>query len=153
MRIVIQRVLSASVDIAGARKSEIGQGLMILVGVCDEDTDEDIDYLCRKVVQMRIFDDENGVMNLPITDVAESGILVVSQFTLMASTKKGNRPSYIHASRPEFAIPMYEKFVAKLQSLFGHEIQTGTFGADMQVSLINDGPVTIIMDSHQREKF
>ncbi len=153
MRIVIQRVLSASVDIAGARKSEIGQGMMILVGICDEDTDEDIDYLCRKVVQMRIFDDENGVMNLPITDVADSGILVVSQFTLMASTKKGNRPSYIHASRPEFAIPMYEKFVAKLQELFGKEIQTGTFGADMQVSLINDGPVTIIMDSHQREKF
>jgi len=153
MRIVIQRVLSASVDIADVRKSEIGQGLMILVGICDEDTDEDIDYLCRKVVQMRIFDDENGVMNLPITDVAGSGILVVSQFTLMASTKKGNRPSYIHASRPEFAIPMYEKFVAKLQELFGKEIQTGTFGADMQVSLINDGPVTIIMDSHQREKF
>ena len=153
MRIVIQRVLSASVDIAGARKSEIGQGMMILVGICDEDTDEDIDYLCRKVVQMRIFDDENGVMNLPITDVAGSGILVVSQFTLMASTKKGNRPSYIHASRPEFAIPMYEKFVAKLQELFGKEIQTGTFGADMQVSLINDGPVTIIMDSHQREIF
>ena len=153
MRIVIQRVLSASVDIAGARKSEIGKGMMILVGICDEDTDEDIDYLCRKVVQMRIFDDENGVMNLPITDVADSGILVVSQFTLMASTKKGNRPSYIHASRPEFAIPMYEKFVAKLQELFGKEIQTGTFGADMQVSLINDGPVTIIMDSHQREMF
>ena len=153
MRIVIQRVLAASVEIAGARKSEIGQGMMILVGICDEDTDEDIDYLCRKVVQMRIFDDENGVMNLPITDVADSGILVVSPFTLMASTKKGNRPSYIHASRPEFAIPMYEKFVAKLQELFGKEIQTGTFGADMQVSLINDGPVTIIMDSHQREMF
>ena len=99
MRIVIQRVLSASVDIAGVRKGEIGQGLMILVGVCDEDTNEDIDYLCRKVVQMRIFDDADGVMNLPITEVAGSGILVVSQFTLMASTKKGNRPSYIHASR------------------------------------------------------
>ena len=153
MRIVIQRVLSASVDIAGVRKSEIGQGLMILVGVCDEDTDEDIEYLCQKVVKLRIFDDSEGVMNLPITDVAGSGILVVSQFTLMASTKKGNRPSYIHASRTDFAVPMYEKFVAKLQSLFGHEIQTGTFGADMQVSLINDGPVTIIMDSHQRERF
>ena len=153
MRIVIQRVLSASVDIAGVRKSEIGQGLMILVGVCDEDIDEDIEYLCQKVVKLRIFDDSEGVMNLPITDVAGSGILVVSQFTLMASTKKGNRPSYIHASRPEFAVPMYEKFVAKLQSLFGHEIQTGEFGADMQVSLINDGPVTIIMDSHQRERF
>ena len=153
MRIVIQRVLSASVDISGVRKSEIGQGLMILVGVCDEDTDEDIEYLCQKVVKLRIFDDSEGVMNLPVTEVPGSSILVVSQFTLMASTKKGNRPSYIHASRPEFAVPMYEKFVAKLQSLFGHEIQTGTFGADMQVSLINDGPVTIIMDSHQRERF
>ena len=153
MRIVIQRVLSASVDIAGIRKSEIGQGLMVLVGVCDEDTDEDIEYLCQKVVKLRIFDDSEGVMNLPITDVAECGILVVSQFTLMASTKKGNRPSYIHASRPEFAVPMYEKFVAKLQSLFGHEIQTGEFGADMQVALVNDGPVTIIMDSHLKESF
>jgi D-tyrosyl-tRNA(Tyr) deacylase len=150
MKIVIQRVLSASVDIAGVRKSEIGKGLMILVGICDEDTDEDIDYLCHKVVQMRIFPDANGVMNLPITDVADSGILVVSQFTLMASTKKGNRPSYIHASRPEFAVPMYEKFVAKLQELFGKEIQTGEFGADMQVGLVNDGPVTILMDSKQR---
>ena len=134
-------------------KSSIGQGMMILVGICDEDTDEDIEYLCRKVVQLRIFDDSEGVMNLPVTDVANSGILVVSQFTLMASTKKGNRPSYIHASRPEFAVPMYEKFVAKLQELFGKEIKTGEFGANMQVSLINDGPVTIIMDSHQREKF
>ena len=126
---------------------------MILVGICDEDTDEDIEFLCKKVVQMRIFDDSEGVMNLPITDVANSGILVVSQFTLMASTKKGNRPSYIHASRPEFAIPMYEKFVANLQELFGKEIPTGEFGANMQVALVNDGPVTIIMDSHQREKF
>jgi D-tyrosyl-tRNA(Tyr) deacylase len=153
MRIVIQRVKEASVSIGGALKSSIGQGLMILVGICDEDTDEDIDFLCKKVVQMRIFDDENGVMNLPITDVEGSGILVVSQFTLMASTKKGNRPSYIHASRPDFAIPMYKKFVAKLQELFSKEIQTGEFGANMQVSLINDGPVTIIMDSHHREKF
>ncbi len=153
MRIVLQRVREASVSIGGKRKSNIGQGLMILVGVCDEDTDEDIEYLCQKAVKLRIFDDAEGVMNLPVTEVPGSGILVVSQFTLMASTKKGNRPSYIHASRPEFAVPMYEKFVAKLQSLFGHEIQTGTFGADMQVSLINDGPVTIIMDSHQREKF
>lgn len=153
MRIVVQRVLQAAVDIAGQRKSEIGQGLLILVGVCDEDTDEDIEYLCQKVVKLRIFDDSEGVMNLPVTEVAESGILVVSQFTLMASTKKGNRPSYIHASRPDFAIPMYEKFVAKLQSLYGKEIQTGTFGADMQVSLVNDGPVTIIMDSQLRERF
>lgn len=150
MRIVIQRVLSAAVDIAGARKSEIGTGLLILVGICDEDTDEDIEYLCRKVINMRIFDDNEGVMNVPITEVAGSGILVVSQFTLMASTKKGNRPSYIHASRPEFAVPMYEKFVAKLQELFGKEIMTGEFGADMQVSLVNDGPVTILMDSKQR---
>ena len=126
---------------------------MILVGICDEDTDEDIEYLCQKVVKLRIFDDSEGVMNLPITDVEGSGILVVSQFTLMASTKKGNRPSYIHASRPEFAVPMYEKFVAKLQSLFGKEIKTGEFGADMQVSLVNDGPVTIIMDSQLRERF
>jgi len=153
MRLVIQRVKEASVRIDGTLKSSIGQGMMILVGICDEDTDEDIDFLCKKVVQMRIFNDENGVMNLPITDVADSDILVVSQFTLMASTKKGNRPSYIHASRPEFAVPMYEKFVTKLQELFGKEIQTGTFGANMQVALINDGPVTIIMDSHQREKF
>ena len=134
-------------------KSSIGQGLMILVGICDEDTDEDIEYLCQKVMKLRIFDDSEGVMNLPITDIAGSGILVVSQFTLMASTKKGNRPSYIHASRPDFAIPMYEKFVAKLQDLFGKEIQTGTFGANMQVALINDGPVTIIMDSHIRDRF
>lgn len=153
MRIVIQRVLSASVDIASRRKSAIEQGLMILVGICNDDSDEDIDYLCQKVVKMRIFDDANGVMNLPITDVPDSGILVVSQFTLMASTKKGNRPSYIHASRPEFAVPMYEKFVARLQQLFGREVQTGEFGADMQVSLVNDGPVTIIMDSHLREAF
>lgn len=153
MRIVVQRVLQAAVDIAGQRKSEIGQGLLILVGICDEDTDEDIEYLCQKVVKLRIFDDSEGVMNLPVTEVAGSGILVVSQFTLMASTKKGNRPSYIHASRPDFAIPMYEKFVAKLQDLFGKEIQTGTFGADMQVSLVNDGPVTIIMDSQLRERF
>ena len=150
MRIVVQRVKSSSVSIDGNQKSAIGEGLLILVGICDEDTDEDIDYLCRKVVQMRIFDDSEGVMNLPVTEVPGSGILVVSQFTLMASTKKGNRPSYIHASRPEFAVPMYEKFVAKLQELFGKEIQTGEFGANMQVALINDGPVTIIIDSKQR---
>ena len=153
MRLVIQRVSEASVSIGGTLKSSIGQGMMILVGICDEDTDEDIEYLCQKVVKLRIFNDSEGVMNLPITDVADSGILVVSQFTLMASTKKGNRPSYIHASRPDFAIPMYEKFVAKLQELFGKEIMTGEFGANMQVALINDGPVTIIMDSHIRERF
>lgn len=153
MRIVIQRVTSASVSIGGVEKSRIGQGLMILVGVCDEDTDEDIEYLCQKVAKLRIFDDENGVMNLPITDVEGSGVLVVSQFTLMASTRKGNRPSYIHASRPEFAVPMYERFVVRLKELSGREIQTGVFGADMQVALVNDGPVTIIMDSHLRDQF
>ena len=153
MRIVIQRVREASVTIDNQVHGAIGQGLMILVGICDEDTDEDIDYLCRKVVQMRIFDDSEGVMNIPITEVPGSGILVVSQFTLMASTKKGNRPSYIHASKPDFAVPMYEKFVAKLQELFGKKIETGVFGADMQVSLVNDGPVTILMDSLLRDKF
>ena len=149
----MQRVDGATVSIAGMVRSAIGQGLLILVGICDDDTDDDIEYLCQKVVKMRIFDDAEGVMNLPVTEVPDSGILVVSQFTLMASTKKGNRPSYIHASKPDFAVPMYEKFVAKLQVLFGKEIQTGTFGADMQVSLVNNGPVTIIMDSQLRERF
>lgn len=153
MRLVIQRVKEASVTIGGTLKSSIGQGMMILVGICDEDTDEDIEYLCQKVIKLRIFDDAEGVMNLPITDVEGGGILVVSQFTLMASTRKGNRPSYIHASRPDFAVPMYEKFIARLQDLFGKEIHTGTFGANMQVALVNDGPVTIIMDSHLRESF
>ncbi len=153
MRIVIQRVKNASVEIDGRRHSEIGCGLMILLGIEDRDTDEDIDYLCHKVVQMRIFPDADGVMNLPITDNPDAGILVVSQFTLMASTRKGNRPSYIHASRPDFAVPMYEKFCGRLSALFGKPVQTGVFGADMQVSLVNDGPVTIIMDSHLREEF
>ena len=153
MRIVIQRVKNASVEIDGRRHSEIGCGLMILLGIEDRDTDEDIDYLCHKVVQMRIFPDADGVMNLPITDNPDAGILVVSQFTLMASTRKGNRPSYIHASRPDFAVPMYEKFCGRLSALFGKPVQTGVFGADMQVALVNDGPVTIIMDSHLREEF
>ena len=153
MRILIQRVLSASVDIDGIRKSAIAGGLLILVGICDEDTDEDIEYLCQKIVKLRIFDDADGVMNLPITEIPDAGILVVSQFTLMASTRKGNRPSYIHASRPDIAIPMYEKFVARLSDLFGHPVQTGQFGANMQVSLVNDGPVTIFMDSHLRDQF
>lgn len=124
--------------------------MMILLGIEDADTDEDIDYLCRKIVAMRIFNDDQGVMNLPITDVPHSGILLVSQFTLMASTRKGNRPSYIRASKPDFAVPMYQKFISRLTELFGREIQTGEFGADMQVALINDGPVTIIMDSKDR---
>ena len=150
MRIVIQRVGSASVNIGTQVSGAIGQGLLVLVGICDEDTEEDIEYLCRKIVNMRIFNDPDGVMNLPVIEVEGSGILVVSQFTLMASTKKGNRPSYIHASRPEVAVPLYERFVSRLQELFGKRIETGVFGADMQVALVNDGPVTIIMDSHNR---
>lgn len=150
MRIVIQRCTRASVTIAGQLKSEIGPGMMILLGIEDADTDEDIDWLCRKIVAMRIFNDAQGVMNLPITEVPDSGILLVSQFTLMASTKKGNRPSYIHASKPDFAIPMYQKFIARLTQEFGKEVKTGEFGADMQVELVNDGPVTILMDSKNR---
>ena len=151
MRIVIQRCTRASVTIAGQLKSQIGQGMLILLGIEDADTDEDIDWLCRKTVALRIFDDADGVMNLPITDVPDSGILLVSQFTLMASTKKGNRPSYIHASKPDVAIPMYEKFFKRLSQEFGKEVQTGEFGANMQVELVNDGPVTIIIDSQNRK--
>ena len=151
MRIVIQRCRRASVTIGGVLKSQIGQGMMILLGIEEADTDEDIDWLCRKIVAMRIFDDAEGVMNLPITDVPESGILLVSQFTLMARTKKGNRPSYINAARPEVAIPMYEKFVRQLSALFGKEVLTGEFGANMQVELVNDGPVTILIDSKNRQ--
>ena len=120
---------------------------MILLGIEDADGEDDIDWLCRKIVALRIFDDSDGVMNLPITDVEGSGILLVSQFTLMASTKKGNRPSYIRAAKPDVAIPIYEKFIARLEQAFGKPIATGVFGADMQVELINDGPVTIIIDS------
>ena len=147
MRIVIQRCTEASVSIGGVVKGAIGAGMMILLGIEDADSDKDIDYLCRKIVALRIFDDADGVMNLPITEVADSGILLVSQFTLMASTKKGNRPSYIRASKPDVAIPMYEKFIARLEQEFGKPIATGVFGADMQVALVNDGPVTIIIDS------
>ena len=147
MRIVIQRCTEASVSIGGVVKGAIGAGMMILLGIEDADSDKDIDYLCRKIVALRIFDDADGVMNLPITEVADSGILLVSQFTLMASTKKGNRPSYIRASKPDVAIPMYEKFIARLEQAFGKPIATGQFGADMQVALVNDGPVTIIIDS------
>ena len=147
MRIVIQRWTEASVSIGGVVKGAIGPGMMILLGIEDADSDKDIDYLCRKIVALRIFDDADGVMNLPITEVADSGILLVSQFTLMASTKKGNRPSYIRASKPEVAIPMYERFIARLEQEFGKPIATGVFGADMQVALVNDGPVTIIIDS------
>ena len=124
-----------------------------MLGIEDADRDEDIDWLCKKIVSLRIFDDANGVMNIPITEVAGGGILLVSQFTLMASTRKGNRPSYIRASKPDFAVPMYEKFIARLTEMFGKEVKTGEFGANMQVALVNDGPVTIVMDSHLRESF
>ena len=151
MRLLIQRVKHASVTIDGNIKSAINQGLLILIGIEDTDTTEDIEWLCGKVVRLRIFDDENGVMNKAVTDIADSGILVVSQFTLFASTKKGNRPSYIRASKPDFAVPMYENFVTQLQQMYGKEVQTGTFGADMQIELVNDGPVTIWIDSKQKE--
>lgn len=154
MRLMIQRVKHASVTIDGNLKSRIGQGMLVLVGIEDRDTDSDIEWLCNKLVNLRIFNDAEGVMNRSILDVdaaANPGILIVSQFTLMASTKKGNRPSYIRASRPEFAVPMYEKFIAKVQLLFPGDVQTGVFGADMQVELVNDGPVTIFIDSQARE--
>lgn len=151
MRLVIQRVNQASVSIDGVLKSAIGKGLLIFIGIEDADSDEDIDFLCRKVVAMRIFDDSDGVMNISVSDVPEADILVVSQFTLMASTRKGNRPSYIRASKPDVAVPLYEKFISRLQDLFGKKLLTGVFGADMQVSLVNDGPVTIIIDSHLKE--
>lgn len=150
MRVVIQRCTEASVSIGGKIKGSIGTGMMILLGIEDADGEEDIDWLCRKIVALRIFDDANGVMNLPITEIPDSGILIISQFTLMASTKKGNRPSYIHASKPDVAIPMYEKFIARLRQEFGKPVATGEFGADMQVALVNDGPVTIIIDSQNR---
>lgn len=150
MRVVIQRCSEASVSINNNIKSAIGPGMVILIGIEDADGDEDIEWLCRKIVGLRIFNDSDGIMNLPITDIPNSGILLISQFTLMASTKKGNRPSYIHASKPDIAIPLYRRFIDCLSYTFGKEVQTGEFGADMQVSLINDGPVTIIIDSHNR---
>lgn len=150
MRIVIQRVSEASVTIDQQVKSSIKYGLLILLGIEDADTESDIDWLCGKISKLRIFNDEAGVMNKSVMDV-DGDLLVVSQFTLHASTKKGNRPSYIKASKPDFAIPMYEKFVQKLGTLTGKHIGTGIFGADMKVALINDGPVTIIIDSKQRD--
>ncbi|MBR1784040.1 MAG: D-tyrosyl-tRNA(Tyr) deacylase [Bacteroidales bacterium] len=153
MRLVIQRVREAAVSIDGSEHCRIGRGLVVLVGICDEDTDQDIDYLCRKVVQMRLFNDVDGMMNLPLTAVEGAGLLVVSQFTLMASTRRGNRPSYLRASKPDHARPVYEAFVDGLQRLSGIDVSTGVFGADMQVTLVNDGPVTIVMDSHLRDDF
>lgn len=150
MRTVIQRVKYASVTIDGNLKSKIGNGLLVLVGIEDKDTQEDIDWLCKKICALRIFDDENGVMNRSVTDI-DGEILVVSQFTLHASTKKGNRPSYIKASKPDFAIPMYEKFCDEMSINLGKQVQTGTFGADMKVELLNEGPVTILIDSQNKE--
>ena len=150
MRVVIQRVKEASVVINGRLKSSIREGLLVLLGIEDADTQEDIEWLCKKIVGLRVFDDENGVMNRSILETG-SDIIVVSQFTLMASTKKGNRPSYIRAARPEVAIPLYEAFCKHLSTLLGKDIGTGEFGADMKVSLLNDGPVTICMDTKNKE--
>ncbi|MEZ4980594.1 MAG: D-aminoacyl-tRNA deacylase [Saprospiraceae bacterium] len=150
MRIVIQRVSEASVTIDGNVKSKIGPGLLVLLGIEDEDGHEDIEWLCNKIANLRIFNDDEGVMNLSVKDV-NGELLVVSQFTLHASTKKGNRPSYIKASKPDFAIPIYERFVKTLEVLSGRDVQTGEFGADMKVGLVNDGPVTIIIDSKIKE--
>ena len=150
MRTVIQRVTSASVSIGGEVVGEIGKGVMLLLGITPEDTQQDADWLVGKISRLRIFDDANGVMNLSLQDI-EGEALVVSQFTLMASYKKGNRPSYIHAAPPAVAIPLYEYFVAQLQLALGRPVPTGRFGADMQVSLTNDGPVTIVMDSKNPE--
>ncbi len=146
MRTVIQRVSHASVTIDGKVKSQIGKGLLVLLGITHDDSQEDIDYLVKKIVNLRIFDDSEGVMNLSVKDV-KGEILVVSQFTLMASTKKGNRPSYIHAAGPDISIPLYNQFNETLKTALGQEIGTGEFGADMKVELLNDGPVTIIIDS------
>lgn len=150
MRIVIQRVKNASVSISGTLKSEIGHGMLLLVGIESSDNKEDIDWLCGKIAHLRIFDDEQGVMNLSINQI-EGNILLISQFTLHASTKKGARPSYIKAARPEIAVPIYEDFINELQKQIRGVVQTGLFGAEMQVTLINDGPVTILIDSKIRE--
>ena len=150
MRVLIQRTKHASVTIEGRCKSAIKQGLLVLVGIEDSDGKEDIEWLCKKIVNLRIFNDENGVMNRSVLDI-EGEILVVSQFTLHASTKKGNRPSYIRASKPEIAIPLYEKFCKELSLSLGKEVGTGEFGADMKVELLNDGPVTIWMDTKNKE--
>lgn len=149
MRVVVQRAGHASVTINGTCKSAIGKGFMILVGIEEADGKEDIDWLCKKIVNLRVFDDENGVMNKSILDI-NGEILVISQFTLHASTKKGNRPSYIRAAKPEISIPLYEQFCKELSCALGREVGTGEFGADMKVELVNDGPVTICIDTKTR---
>jgi D-tyrosyl-tRNA(Tyr) deacylase len=150
MRAVIQRVAHASVTIEGTVKSEIGQGFLILLGVCDEDSMEDVDWLVKKVANLRVFDDEQGVMNLSIQDIGGNA-LVVSQFTLYASYKKGNRPSWFKAGSHEHSIPLYEAFCRQLSAAIGKAVGTGEFGADMKVELLNDGPVTICMDTKNKE--
>lgn len=150
MRAVIQRVATASVSINGIVKGAVQTGLLVLLAVEEADTAEDIEWLSGKITRLRIFPDDSGVMNCSVQEV-KGKILLVSQFTLFASTKKGNRPSYLRSARPEIAIPLYEQFIARLTQDFGRPVQTGEFGADMQISLVNDGPVTIIMDSKTRE--
>ncbi len=150
MRVVIQRVTESSVAIGGEMKASIGKGLLVLAGFIAGDTEEDLEWIAGKIVRLRVFDDSDGVMNLAITDIAGE-ILVISQFTLHARTKKGNRPSYIEAAVPEIAIPLYKRFVSLLDSMLPGKIMTGEFGAEMAVSLVNDGPVTIIIDSKNRE--
>lgn len=150
MRIVIQRVSEASVSIKGTLKSSIQQGFLILLGIGEDDSEDDIEWLVKKVVNFRVFDDEKGIMNKSILDI-NGEILVVSQFTLMASYKKGNRPSYIHAAKHEISIPLYQQFCKRLSAQLGKEVGTGEFGADMQVKLVNDGPVTICMDTKNKE--
>ena len=150
MKAVIQRVSSASVTIESKIVATIQQGLLVLVGIEEADSQEDIDWLCQKIANLRIFGDENDVMNLSVKDI-DGEIIIVSQFTLQASTKKGNRPSYLKAARPEIAIPLYEKFIAEMEATVDKKVQTGIFGADMKVALVNDGPVTIFIDSKNRE--
>ena len=149
MRQLIQRVKEASVTIEGKEVARIGKGFLVLLGVTHEDTEEDLEYLAQKLVKIRLFDDAEGVMNLDVQQV-EGETLVVSQFTLLASTRKGNRPSYIAAAPEAVSRPMYERFVARVEELTGRKVATGEFGADMQVALVNDGPVTVWMDSKQR---
>ncbi|EGD33129.1 MULTISPECIES: D-aminoacyl-tRNA deacylase [unclassified Capnocytophaga] len=150
MRILIQRVKKASVSIKGTIHSEILQGLLIFLGIEEADNQDDIDYLCKKIAQIRLFNDSNGVMNLSLQE-ADASLLVVSQFTLHANTKKGNRPSYIRAAKPEIAIPLYEQFIKTLNKIAQTTVATGVFGANMQVELCNDGPVTIFIDSKMRD--
>jgi len=150
MKTVIQRVSKASVTVTDILKSEINTGLLVLIGIEDADTDEDVEWLSNKIINLRIFNDENDVLNISVKEI-DGDILLVSQFTLHASTKKGNRPSYIKASKSEHAIPMYEKMIMQLEKDLGKKIYTGEFGADMKVSLLNDGPVTIIIDTKNKE--